>query len=79
MVGHNDGRVSIWKVQSSNLELVHSSQPFTLSCMQIEPLENYDFYTYPFVALVGIVSKVIIFNTNTMTAVKSVRVLVQNW
>lgn len=47
--------------------------------MQIEPLENYDFYTYPFVALVGIVSKVIIFNTNTMTAVKSVRVLVQNW
>ena len=47
--------------------------------MQIEPLENYDYYTYPFVALVGIVSKVIVFNTNTMTAVRSVRVLVQNW
>ena len=47
--------------------------------MQIEPIENYDYYTYPFVALVGIVSKVIVFNTNTMTAVRSVRVLVQNW
>jgi len=47
--------------------------------MQIEPLINYDYYTYPFVAIVGIVSKVILFNTNTMTVVRSVRVLVQNW
>ena len=44
-----------------------------------ELLDNYDFYTYPFVAMVGIVSKVIIFNTSNMTSVRSVRVLVQNW
>jgi len=47
--------------------------------MQIELLDNYDYYSYPFVALAGMVSKVIIFNTSTMSAVRTVRVLVQNW
>jgi hypothetical protein len=79
MAGLNDGKVTTWRVQPSNLELLSTSQAFTLSCMQIELLDNYDYYSYPFVALAGMVSKVIVFNTRSMTPVRSVRVLVQNW
>ena len=47
--------------------------------MAMTPLDGYDFYTYPFVAVVGIVSKVIIYDVSHMSQVRSIRVLVSNW
>lgn len=47
--------------------------------MAMAPLDGYDFYTYPYVAVVGIVSKVIIYDVSHMTQVRSIRVLVSNW
>ena len=57
---------------------VHNSKPFSLSTMQITPLDGYDYHTYPLVAMAGIVSKVIIFDVKQMVQVKSIRVLVSN-
>lgn len=47
--------------------------------MAMSALDGYDFYTYPYVAVVGIVSKVIIYDVSHMTQVRSIRVLVSNW
>ena len=47
--------------------------------MAMTPLDGYDFYTHPYVAVVGIVSKVIIYDVAHMTQVRSIRVLVSNW
>ena len=43
------------------------------------PLPGYDYLRCPFVAIVGIVSRLIIFNVSDFTEVKSIRVLVSNW
>ena len=74
----NDGHISIFRVTETNLILTHNSRPFTLSCMQIIPLDGFDYHIYPLVAMCGIVSKVIIFDVKQMVQVKSLRVLVSN-
>lgn len=43
------------------------------------PLDGYDYLRHPYVAIVGIVSRVVIFNVSDFTVIKSIRVLVSNW
>lgn len=43
------------------------------------PLYGYDNLRYPYVAIVGIVSRLVIFNVSDFTEIKSIRVLVSNW
>lgn len=43
------------------------------------PLHGYDYLRYPYIAVVGIVSRVIIYNVSDFTEVRSIRVLVSNW
>lgn len=40
------------------------------------PLNGYDYLRYPYVAIVGTVSRVILFNLSDFTEVRSIRVLV---
>ena len=43
------------------------------------PLHGYDYLRHPYIAIVGIVSRVIIYNVSDFTEVRSIRVLVSNW
>lgn len=43
------------------------------------PLHGYDYLRYPYAAIVGIVSRLVIYNVSDFTEIKSIRVLVSNW
>ena len=43
------------------------------------PLPGYSYESYPLVAMVGMVSKLLVFDVKTFVLVKSIRVLVSNW
>eukprot|EP00347_Sterkiella_histriomuscorum_P004373 403360704 len=92
ITGTSDGKVQIWKqkpqqlqqvnsnqTQARNFSLQHSSQIFTVSTLHIQLLTNYDYNEYPYVAIAGMVSKVIIFDVKNMTVIQSLRVLISNW
>lgn len=43
------------------------------------PLSGYDFNEHPFIALAGMVSKVIIYDVKNQTIIQSLRALISNW
>jgi len=42
-------------------------------------LTGYDYNEYPYVALAGMVSKIIIFDVKNVSVIQSIRVLISNW
>jgi hypothetical protein len=87
--GLNDGHINVHKFTNvapeTNLsffnrqsQLVHESRPFNQETLQAELLGNYNYESYPFVALAGKSSKVIIFDAQQMTVVHSIRVLISS-
>ena len=59
--------------------LQHAVQAFTVSALHIQLLNGYDYNEYPYTAIAGMVSKVIIFDVKNLTIIQSLRVLVSNW
>ncbi|TNV82776.1 hypothetical protein FGO68_gene14731 [Halteria grandinella] len=66
-------------MQSSRFHLSHSAQIFTVSTLHIQQLTSYDYNEYPYVAIAGMVSKVIIYDVKNQTIIQSLRVLISNW
>jgi len=59
--------------------LTSSQQAFTQSVIYIALLKGYDYNEYPYVAMAGRVSKIIIFDVKNMTVIQSLRVLISSW
>lgn len=66
-------------MSSSRFQLTQSAQIFTVSTLHIQQLTGYDYNEYPYVAMAGMVSKVIIYDVKNQTIVQSLRVLISNW
>mmetsp|Transcript_18986 Transcript_18986/g.22409 ORF Transcript_18986/g.22409 Transcript_18986/m.22409 type:complete len:99 (+) Transcript_18986:470-766(+) len=79
MAGFNCGKIRAWQVTQNTFSNLHQSKPFSESCTAMEALHGYDYLRHPYVAIVGIVSRLVIFNVSDFTEVKSIRVLVSNW
>ena len=58
---------------------MHQAQVFTVSTLHIQLLSGYNYNEYPYVAMAGMVSKVIIYDVKNMTVIQSLRVLISNW
>ncbi|CDW71136.1 traf-type zinc finger family protein [Stylonychia lemnae] len=80
---HPQHRNSLNNQQNQNsqrtFQVQHTQQVFTVSTLHIQLLTSYDYNEYPYVALAGMVSKVIIFDVKNMTVIQSLRVLISNW
>ena len=50
-----------------------------MSTLHSQLLDGYDYNEYPYAAIAGMVSKVIIFDVKNMTIIQSLRVLISNW
>ncbi len=50
-----------------------------MSTLHIAPLAQYNYQEYPYLALAGMVSKVIIYDVKNLSVVQSLRVLISNW
>ena len=79
LAGFNCGKIKAWQVTNNAFSNLHQSKPFSESCTAMAPLHGYDYLRHPYVAIVGIVSRVILYNVSDFTEVRSIRVLVSNW
>ncbi len=52
---------------------------FTVSTLHIQKLTGYDYNDFPYTAIAGMVSKVIIYDVKNLTVIQSLRVLISNW
>ena len=50
-----------------------------MSTLHIQLLDHYDYNEYPYVALAGMVSKVIVYDVKNFSIIQSLRVLISNW
>jgi hypothetical protein len=50
-----------------------------VSTLHIQLLTGYDYNEYPYIAMAGMVSKVVIYDVKNITVNQSLRVLISNW
>ena len=79
LAGFSCGKIKAWHVSQNTFTNLHQSKPFSESCSAMIQLNGYDYLRNPYAAILGTVSRVIVFNVSDFTEVRSIRVLVSNW